>query len=71
MENSKAIVLLSGGIDSAVALWLIKKRFNVYALSFKLHERNSKEIEAAKKIVEKADVEKHTIIDVGFLREVS
>jgi 7-cyano-7-deazaguanine synthase len=71
LENSKATVLLSGGIDSAVALWLIKERFYIHALSFKLHERNSKEIEAARKIVEKADVEKHTIIDVGFLKEVS
>ncbi|MGD0330693.1 MAG: 7-cyano-7-deazaguanine synthase [Nitrososphaeria archaeon] len=71
LESSKALVLLSGGIDSAVALWLIKKRFDVYALSFKLNERNSMEIEAARKIFKKADVEEHMIIDVGFLREVS
>ncbi|MBM4401042.1 MAG: 7-cyano-7-deazaguanine synthase QueC [Crenarchaeota archaeon] len=68
---SKAIVLLSGGIDSATALWLVKQRYKVYALSFKLHERNRNEISAAKKLSEKANVEKHLIVDVGFLKEIS
>jgi 7-cyano-7-deazaguanine synthase in queuosine biosynthesis len=38
-------------------------------MSFKLHERNSKEIEAAKKISEETNIKKHIIIDVGFLKE--
>jgi 7-cyano-7-deazaguanine synthase len=67
----KAIVLLSGGIDSAAAMWLVKERYKVYALTFKLHRRNLHEVRAAKRLARRANVEKHIIVDTGFLREVS
>jgi 7-cyano-7-deazaguanine synthase len=67
----KAIVLLSGGIDSATALWLTKRSYEVYALSFKFHGRNKNEIMASKKLAQRANVKEHIIIDVGFLRQLS
>jgi 7-cyano-7-deazaguanine synthase len=68
---SKAIVLLSGGIDSATALWSIRRSCEVYALSFKFRGRNKNEIRASKRLAERANVKKHLIIDVGFLRQLS
>lgn len=59
----KAVVLLSGGLDSATALYLAKsKGFEVTALSFDYGQRHSIELELAKKIAKQADVEDHKII---------
>ncbi|OPX29940.1 MAG: 7-cyano-7-deazaguanine synthase QueC [Candidatus Omnitrophica bacterium 4484_171] len=47
----KAVILLSGGLDSAVTLYLAKKYgYNLYALIFNYKQRHSKEIRFAVKI---------------------
>jgi 7-cyano-7-deazaguanine synthase len=53
---NKAIVLLSGGLDSAVSLYFAKKRgFKCYCLIFDYGQRHKKEIQSAKKIAQKAN----------------
>ena len=48
-EKKNAVALVSGGMDSAVALALaIRDGFRVYALSFDYGQRHGIEIEAAK-----------------------
>ncbi len=50
-ENNKGIVLLSGGIDSAVTLYLARKYgYHLIALIFDYGQRHHKEIESAKRI---------------------
>ncbi|MDC1106656.1 7-cyano-7-deazaguanine synthase QueC [Prolixibacteraceae bacterium] len=67
MERNKAIVLLSGGLDSAVALWLAKSLgYEVYALSFSYGQRHSIELEKAKLLVESAGVAGHRIVDLNM-----
>ena len=64
--NKKAIVLLSGGIDSAVTLYLAKKlKFRVTSLIFDYGQKHRKEIEFAKKI---ARITKcpYRLIKLGF-----
>ena len=54
-RNSKAIVLLSGGLDSATVLyWARKKGMDCYGLSFEYGQRHRKELECARRIAEKA-----------------
>ena len=67
----KALVLLSGGLDSAAALWWAKKRYEVYALTFRYGRLNKREMRAARKLARIAGVKKHFVIDVNFLKEVS
>ena len=57
----KAIILLSGGLDSATALYLAKSQgYDVYALSFRYGQKHSKELSMAQKLVEKL-IEEHML----------
>ena len=64
---AKAVVLLSGGLDSSVALYLAKsKRFEVIALSFDYGQRHARELRAAKEIAKKAGVTDHQIVSLNM-----
>ena len=55
ISRPKAVILLSGGLDSAVALYLAKQRgFDCRSLVFNYGQRHNKEIKCAKKIALKA-----------------
>lgn len=59
MKNKRAIVLLSGGLDSTTALYIARRQgYNVLCLIFDYGQRHKKEIEAAKRIAG----DKHKII---------
>lgn len=61
----KAVVLLSGGLDSAVALYLAKNQdFELHALSFDYGQRHNRELTAAKVIAKKADVKEHQVVSL-------
>ncbi len=52
----KAIVLVSGGVDSAVTLYIAKKDYQTHALIFDYGQKAFKEIECAKRIASSAGV---------------
>ena len=55
ISKSKAVVLLSGGLDSAVTLYIAKsKGFDCRCLIFDYGQRHNKEIESAKGVAAKA-----------------
>ena len=59
----KAVVLLSGGIDSATCGAIAKKDgFSLYALSFSYGQRHSYELESAKKIAQHLSAAEHKVI---------
>ncbi|MBN1787666.1 MAG: 7-cyano-7-deazaguanine synthase QueC [Sedimentisphaerales bacterium] len=65
-KTKKAVVLLSGGLDSATTLAIAKnKGFKCYALTFSYGQRHSIEIKSAKKIVKSIGVIQHKIIDIS------
>lgn len=65
--HKKAIVLLSGGLDSITVLALAKKQgYACYALSFNYGQRHNAELNAAKKIAERYRVVEHKIINLGL-----
>lgn len=53
----KAVVLLSGGMDSAVTLYIARKDYKCYALIFDYGQKAVKEIDFAKKIAQGAGCE--------------
>ena len=68
MRNSKkAIILLSGGLDSATTLAIAKKLgFDCYALSFNYKQRHMSELNAAKNVAKKLKLTEHKIIEIDL-----
>ncbi len=66
-EQKKAVILLSGGLDSTTLLAIAKNQgFQIYALSFDYQQRHSIEINAAKRVVAFFDVAKHFIVPLSL-----
>ncbi|MBI4681249.1 MAG: 7-cyano-7-deazaguanine synthase QueC, partial [Nitrospirae bacterium] len=66
----KAVILLSGGIDSTTTLAIAKsKGFDIYAISFNYGQRHFVELDAAKRCAAYFNVKKHLIISFD-LREI-
>jgi 7-cyano-7-deazaguanine synthase len=63
----KAVVLVSGGIDSAVALAWASERYRPTAVSFDVAGRPRREVKACAALVRRAKVD-HTRVPVPFLR---
>ena len=64
---NKAVVLLSGGLDSATtAAIAIAEGYEAIALSFNYGQRHEKELEAAKEIVEALKIKEHFITDIDL-----
>ncbi|MTI67399.1 MAG: 7-cyano-7-deazaguanine synthase QueC [Firmicutes bacterium] len=63
----KAVVLLSGGQDSATALYLAKSRgYELYAITFNYGQRHDKELECARKVAEVVGVEEHIVVETNM-----
>jgi 7-cyano-7-deazaguanine synthase len=62
-----AIVLLSGGLDSATALAIARDEgFDALAISFRYGQRHVTEIEAAQLVAAAAGVREHKIVDLDL-----
>ncbi|WP_262691340.1 7-cyano-7-deazaguanine synthase QueC [Kordiimonas aestuarii] len=59
-KQKKAVVLLSGGLDSATVVAIARDQgFDVHAISFRYGQRHSVELEAADRVVEHLGVTEH------------
>ena len=60
--TKKAVVLLSGGLDSTTALAVARSAgYELYAMSFRYGQRHSLELESASRVASAIGVEKHLI----------
>ncbi len=67
VANAAAVVLLSGGLDSATALAIARSQgFECYALSVEYGQRHSAELDAAKRVASVAGVRDHRIMHVDL-----
>ena len=63
----RAVVLLSGGLDSTTALAIAKaEHFELYALSFRYGQRHSIELESAQRVAAQLGVQKHVVADIDL-----
>jgi 7-cyano-7-deazaguanine synthase len=62
-----AVVLLSGGLDSATTLAIANAQgFTSHALSFRYGQRHVLELEAARCVAEKQGVAEHIVVDIDL-----
>ena len=67
MSGPKAVVLLSGGMDSTtVAAMALSRGFDVHALTFRYGQRHQSEIEAARRVAERLGIRRHVVLDIDL-----
>jgi 7-cyano-7-deazaguanine synthase len=63
----KAVVLLSGGMDSAAVIAIAKEQgYQVYALSVRYGQRHTSELDAAARVAAALGVAGHKVVDVDL-----
>lgn len=68
-SNNRAIVLLSGGLDSTTCLAIAKHEgYDVRALSFNYHQRHRVELRAASRIAREMEISEHLVLDLPLDR---
>lgn len=64
MSPRRAVILLSGGLDSATALAIARRDgFDLFALSFRYGQRHEHELQCARKLAERAGVRRHVVAE--------
>ena len=68
-KPARAVVLLSGGLDSSTVLAIAQKRgFYVFALSFSYGQRHTAELESAKAVAQQFEAGRHVVVDIDLRR---
>lgn len=69
MHERRAVILLSGGLDSATVLAIARREgYAAYALTFRYGQRHEVEIEAARRIGKALGVVEHLVIEFDLRR---
>jgi 7-cyano-7-deazaguanine synthase len=67
MTQPKAVILLSGGLDSTTtAAIALNKGFELYALTVRYGQRHAAELEAARRVVDRLGIRRHVVLDVDL-----
>ncbi len=65
--SPKAVVLVSGGLDSATALAIAQAEgFATYAITFRYGQRHAVEVAAARRVAERHRVAGHVVVDIDL-----
>ena len=65
--KKKAVVLLSGGLDSTTTLAIARDEgYDTYAMSFRYGQRHTVELQCAQNIAKAFGVKKHIVVDIDL-----
>ena len=70
---SKAVVPISGGLDSAVILSMVSSKHDkIYAITFDYGQKHNKETqEAGFQLINYDNIEQHKILDIKFFKKIA
>lgn len=67
MNDKKAVILLSGGLDSATVIALAKAQgYDCYSMSFDYGQRHRAELQAAERVARQLGVTEHKVIGLNL-----
>ena len=67
MTKPKAVVLLSGGMDSATtAAIALNEGFDVHALTFRYGQRHAAELEASRRVAQRLGILRQVVLDIDL-----
>src|SRR5438876_323026 len=67
MPHPRAVILLSGGLDSATVLAIAKAEgFTCHALSFRYGQRHQAELDAARRVAQSLGATQHVVLDIDL-----
>ncbi|MCF6138320.1 7-cyano-7-deazaguanine synthase QueC [Pseudalkalibacillus berkeleyi] len=67
----KAVVVLSGGLDSTTCMGIAKEKgYSLYPITFHYGQRHNREVEQAEKVAKYFDAPEHRVVDVSFLQQI-
>ena len=65
--NKRAVLLLSGGLDSTTMLaHAVAQGFDVHAMTFRYGQRHAPEIDAARRVARRYRVRDHVVVDIDL-----
>ena len=65
--SKKAVVLLSGGLDSTTTLAIARHEgYDTYCMSFRYGQRHTVELQCAENVASALGVKQHTIVDIDL-----
>ncbi len=67
---NKAVVIYSGGIDSVCICAHLKKKYELYGISFSYGQRADNEILAAKKFARLIGLKEHKVVNIDFMKNL-
>jgi len=66
-ETKRAVILLSGGLDSSTCLAIAREQgFERYAMSFRYGQKHELELAAAQRVADHIGVAEHRIVDIDL-----
>jgi len=68
--RKKAVVILSGGLDSLCLGAHLSKSYDLYGITFSYGQRASRELEAAKKVGKALKLKEHKIVAIDFMKSL-
>lgn len=69
MNKEKAVIILSGGIDSGVLLYDIKDKYEVYAITYHYGQKHCQEIDCAIALCNETKIH-HKIVHLDFFKDL-
>jgi len=65
-SKPRAVVLLSGGLDSATCLAIAQQKYDCYALSFAYGQRHNSELAAAARLAQALGAKEHRVVNIDL-----
>jgi len=67
----KAVVVLSGGLDSTVCMSVARQEgYEIFPITYSYGQRHRREVEQARKVADFYDCSRHLVVDIGFFRAI-